>query len=1027
MVSQDNQNPNAAVYDEFVKIRNLLDPNFYANQIQGALRIKECIDVIDNFSSNAKIKHVLSLGCGTGEIEMLLAFMLPEIKSIHCVDDSEESLNKIVFYKNLNQLTIEVIGNFSDGFQIKIGDGQSIQDYNFLQKIAEWQLNETINHLDVTDTQDEKVAELKRLMQEEQQKEEKDEQQDTVADNDPASLLQEYMILKFNRFAENLKKKCQEENASIDQFFEEPTNIKEIDLEHSLLLIAGHTIPHFLNWDMMKGTIIKDKLPKYFLLDFHENFDTALDALRKNDSFGYHFLIKNQCLQTDKCRATEKCVYGLLTKRISNNTEHIHRGIGFTNYKNNNCELITNKEGPKTEDNNYFLPVCTTQLNKKSGEFIKDCVDMGYIAIQEFDYINGYGHMNATLMIRTLQDAKVANDAYRKHLGQLIKDNLFEDKSTERLKEDVASAFSFFEKILIGAIKPFDSYLTFAEYIRMVERMPSIINTDNYGKRSVQIYCNQCKDAQKPGNNAFQTRKEMLLTPFDYMQTYYPTADGLYFSLLAEPGCGFIVPPALIPEKKYNMCKIDFEFWKIEKILMLHNDNFFSPSQSLQQKCLEVFGQFTIAEGSKKEDKEDRVKIKEESLLCIPVYYGGLPLIFVLASPKNINLLTTSKDMVEELCRNLGQNIRKYITTDLSLGKLFFELAKAIDTTDYKEEELTALVEKLLENAKSKPWKNWLDTFPEIDIRHKKNVQEEHDNLKKIVADQVKNLKRDARWNISHIFNNNEFFKNDGQTDNHTGYNLDPQNGHPPKCEPIRKSIINEILTETATDNTAKKISEQIKKWTLNKLEEIKTNNSDASKSFKLLKAFFCRQKDQSYFRFSIKEIEAIIAILFPCFTFNNQIDSGGFNENARLAVMPHATIWRDDIMRFFCLLFRFSAKTTAYKNSARKISLTQTPEEVQPSQNITTFILFFEFPTITKKSDGGDEQELIFSYYKRLLPNTSKATEETINEIKNFYLKWKIEYTITSSDESDESDKYLDGKLIDDFWIECGGGDNVK
>ena len=82
---------NIKAYDNFSNIMEIVFPEAKKMQLNAAYKIKELIRSIDDTSSSSQINYIISLGCGTGEIELFLSLLYPGLNIFAC-DFSREAI-----------------------------------------------------------------------------------------------------------------------------------------------------------------------------------------------------------------------------------------------------------------------------------------------------------------------------------------------------------------------------------------------------------------------------------------------------------------------------------------------------------------------------------------------------------------------------------------------------------------------------------------------------------------------------------------------------------------------------------------------------------------------------------------------------------------------------------------------------------------------------------------------------------------------------------------------------------------------
>ena len=912
---------NGGEYDNYLEIRDRLNPSFKENQAEGAKQIKRVINQINNFSSCAEVKTIISLGCGTGEIELALAEIENSPKVI-AFDSSENSVDILKKSKVSHPNVLTVSGEFNADLLSQI---KRKHDYNS---------------------------------------------------------------------------------------------------ESTLLISLGHTIPHFLDWDEIISNINGDLLPKYLIIDFYETFDSTLDALKDRSITvsNPYFEVRGECPYKAKVCGTT-CWHGLGTFSDENS---IIRGIAFCvqsefyqhAVKNENCpykKILKDKKRPeKREKPKYIFRNATKQLNRKSNEYLKDLKNLGYIELDKFHYKVGYGHMQAYFMVKLDDTSSKIHDVYYSQIKNELINNKFLSGSNN-LDDRLIKALSFFDTILMGVIKPFDSYLTFTENLPILDGMPYFCSDEkdvNNFKICCSIKCNDTEGSQLCNSKKYCTPKDLLVMPFNKSQNQYASADGIYFAILADPGCSLIVPPVLNREKKSHMCDVDFEYWDAEKVVIRHNQLLLNNIDDI-----ESYTSGGIVECVKKGDLPNKT-IKDNTFFCVPIYYGTLPLLYFLFKPKNTDILTARRELIEEIARNLEKAIKFHISEDL-LASIFSGLLKSLHTpVDTNGEELKKKIKVLLNNAQSKPWKNGSHFFPEINIGETADAKKEDEKLDKIVKEQVEELLRGARWIISKWFQKQHFFEGDGHDSLHDSH------------IPILKNVkISEksgnlvfLYSEQGESQTIYEVSNDDKlnypivKWfkesilgvknvnTVNSLDEEDKQSWDCT--FQKLKAFFCRDEANrgDLFRYSIYEIYALCDIYLVNHNTNdtniiifNQTELGvPILDPIQKIVIRNESV-SDSILQISSQFHKTKAKRIQFSVTSNAATT-----DYKCKYNFSLVITFDRKITIQSGSKGNDK-----IFLSDCLDNIKKKYNVIIGQYGDFdtmILSWEIEAVLDDANLRPES-----------------------
>lgn len=818
MVESDSRNnfmqKNQAAYDRFLKVRDILDPHFCEHQEKAAKRITESIMKLSRSSPAVKIDHIISLGCGSGEIECGIFSEINEIREstgegvngTHCVNIwgfDCSSVSRSNFENNIRNLYYE----------------QS-QYRNIVERIRGCTPPLVKNFFSISDSLD----------------------------------LLKKKIKKYNEGCKN-------------------SSAIPVAHENTLLLLAGHTLTHFQEYEMwFESNTDKDNFfpPKYIFFDLYYTWDDVLSGLKDNNEMVVEWRGTCQFYPPQSggpVSPEEACMFGLGTKVVDGNT--VDRGIWVKSLSSGccaNCKLLSiDSPDQAIGENKEWFFVKTRQHMQKSSDIIEVFTQkknteqpyFPYIVYESFSYQTGYGPMDGWLMVAPDRESEIANQAFSDAVRSIVLPATLGDDKDEKkwFADEIVDSLNPYGKFLLGVIEPFDSLLNYSFYVPANMKHPYFFKNEC---GQITVVSKGCKNGhvrnERNGHNDAH-RHRMLISPFNPDHEQYPSADGLYYCLLADPGSGLIVPPVMLPEKESYMVEIDRELWALEENLICCNQHILSGAKSGSELDADsCCRKNTDGENGVKSDSNN-TDIEKMSFLCVPFFYGSLPLFYLLLQHiPNINLFTERRELIEEMVRRVLRTIRKRFDGDqqnLFLRELVSNFIAGMKGNVLDEKKIKERMKKLFVTARGKRWKNWLDFFPEISISKVSKIKKEDQRIDALLEEAIETMTRNPREVMSLIFEKHNFFEGK----NHDKFTSD----HGRKWKDIEKEAVSLDFVK----------NHQGFKWLQQKIPKGSDNAEITERKFNLIKAYYCRAagNTSSSYRFYILELFTLVEIYFDCST----------------------------------------------------------------------------------------------------------------------------------------------------------------
>lgn len=547
----------------------------------------------------------------------------------------------------------------------------------------------------------------------------------------------------------------------------------------SLALFIGHTITHFVRQEDL-WSILDRFRPKFIFVDFHENWDYALDSANRHKR---HFDPKLwiESVKLRKCRHAAKkdchrypispCVYHDSSKKPRLTVALATEALG------DDC-IRRGIAASWCDDDVKFL-VETCQLRQSKQEIIASiCKQCGYLPIDEIEYTSGYGRMQGTLLWKVEEEEEMVREALYRTMNEhmlpvLLRSAPGAANSRRQLSNlETQSLFHNFEAAIIAGVFGTDDYVCTAAYYdlqRIIERQ-SDTGKEKVPENGAPTPISHLIRNQSVNPSSFTYLKAnswLLVQPFSKVQQLLPTADGIYYSLLHSPSGVSLVPPSV--EKRERMVPVDLFFARHESRLAKTNIKALTGRRS-RIGTNELNGEW----------------------LGVPIYYGSFPLFQLYLRPNPAtDLYKMGKSYWEALAKEMQRIFRRrfeeHVDTHFILPfmkKLFHLMnrdeeplkgcddcirqfsavfAQKLDRRDRMlDDHVCGLVETLITKSLEKPWKSWLSAFPEQDIKLLPEIENRNEHLKSRVIDMKKFFYASCeRLKVSYWFEDIEFFSQD--------------------------------------------------------------------------------------------------------------------------------------------------------------------------------------------------------------------------------------------------------------------------
>jgi len=468
------------------------------------------------------------------------------------------------------------------------------------------------------------------------------------------------------RAARKLREATALSNAEVDFKTEKRDFFREIRPENrdaTLLLCVGHTLPHFLDMDGFLDHLA-DASPKCLLIDFHRDWDDTVKAVTE-------------------------------TKQPSQIPLQMMKGkdvIYFTTtYRDPSAPGVIGpvlERGFETHAGGRWK-FRTLQVGQKKDYFIERLKNIDYLPVYKFSYESGYGLKDAILFVRYDQRSQTANRHFFSSVSNLLPQIFDDDEIRATLNRHVLCPIA-------AVILPFDPYFTFAKYARLGTGL---------------------SDPQTWGMPLLAS--DLLVGRPDAIQRKYPTAWGIYQSMLNKIGSISILPLPKALDVHQSVAEIDREFEIVERGF-------------IDRTTLDM-GKGTF-----------RTRDLWKGFVVVPVYCGRLPLLALLCAP-DLGKADLQLNMLTAIFGNLHRKIQRRLAKDRIFHAISDLFSKKMlrDPERFSDQDLR----DLLEVAERKPWKSWIQSVPSIPIGDIREIQEEH----QLVEERWRESILDAKKGVFHV------------------------------------------------------------------------------------------------------------------------------------------------------------------------------------------------------------------------------------------------------------------------------------
>lgn len=563
-----------------------------------------------------------------------------------------------------------------------------------------------------------------------------------------------------------------------------------VDWSHTLVLCIGHTLPHFEQLDAF-FTAIRELQPGFILVDFYKTWDDVVSVLQSGDEWE---------IQEPRAKGPEHEVYFLTTRPDPNVDGRVLRGI----------EVLRNKDISPTD-------FWTSQLLQSSKWFRNKLEELDYIPESSFEYHAGYGDMVANLLSRPSTIAMDINAVYH----DVVASFAAEVFSKDSLKE----AMGLFGTRAVAVIQPFDGHHTFARYISIVDSATAPSDTI-------------------PGDTMMYVAKPSNI------QERFPTAYGLYMTLLNEVSSGTVIPLHELDD--LNKVDIDDRFGEQEKLFFQQAD----PTRN----------------GRNTEYSPNKDADGAESFFVIPFYFADLPLFCLIAEfSQRLPVRTTDQGVYTSVIQNVARLVRQELRLSFECGLFipFFDRAITELVTNHKCSggQAVEMLRKLTKQAQSKKWKSWLLTIPSRRIAELAIVHEERRELATIVGRAERAALSNIHVRIADWFRAEKFFVG-GEPPDPEAHVKFVEDKHMPCLKGLlNRAGVNEPmeLVTSAYFGDPQAVRAELQ-WLATQCNTLWKPNRQRDSAYADLKSVFCRDRANKgeRFRFGSRRLCTLCSIYHP-------------------------------------------------------------------------------------------------------------------------------------------------------------------
>jgi hypothetical protein len=531
---------------------------------------------------------------------------------------------------------------------------------------------------------------------------------------------------------------------------------------------------------------VNQRQPAFLLIDFYHSWDHAVQTVR-TDSRNVH--------REPRMITKKGDCYILTTKLDARDHTRVVRGI----------ELL------RATTRNFTMVFETNQALRSHKEIVGRLEADGYIPETTFRYDGGYGRMNASLFSRVSAKRRQMNAEYARFLAPFARE-VFKD-------ETISRAMAVFDMTVIASILPFDSRHTFAQYVSILSAAPAPADLMYLGR---------------PGT----------------IQTYYPTAYGLYMAVLAPVSSSTVIPVTELDNASYTPKDKRFRTVKELPFFDASRKSPLPPGRDVDHDNISYF--------------------------VVPFYFADLPLFCAVLTFTESSLpsATTSHEVYSALLDNFASLVRQKLISSVNRA-LISPLYKSVATDAVKHGSATSValddLTAAVHDARSKRWKSWLLTIPSRSIKELSLVIEEGKVLDDMLAQARATLLSSIFDLVANWFLRGNFFSdNDGKLGPHDKF-----------CPNVHKDRLTRMLMDLNCKRPGDLLnlsrfegvmpSQKELSWLSGKLEFFLRENSDgvaaqeADEAFRDVKSVFCRTlMNTGSFRFDSRRILSLCSIYHP-------------------------------------------------------------------------------------------------------------------------------------------------------------------
>ncbi len=723
-------------YCRFVTcVRDHLSPDFMKRQQEAAFYLfKNVLSNLDIDAGAEQIRHVISLGCGTGEELLYLAALSALPAHLHNAKHPEARKKPPL----LTFLGIDSSRESRRAFQASVRDPRRMLAV------------ETLTDLAGVD---------------------KEDSEGNVTHHIADALALYSGNVAFHEWDLN-----REDYADLEQYLR---TAQKIEPAKTLLLCIGHTIAHFHSKEFK--AFLTSFAPKFVLCDFHEGWDEAIRDVRDSPK-GFHFEPRawrsresmrcpansddpnSLCswLPDSDCEDSPMTLFGLGTIP---SPEHrgmfqlVKRGIA-------RATCTHEKQNPPMR-----LLIETEQVMLESVALVEDLSkDSGYLPVSKHEYHGGYGHLVGTLLWKATPAEELIREALYKSFSQSFMPSLL--LAGYDVDPQIRFYMGQFDRVLIYGLFGTDKYLCFSASYSFADSFDPAGQVTEKDDLPPPMFCippSPVSDIVRRGTPEVVRNSYLLVQPFSLTQNLLPTADGIFFSLLHSPAGSCVVPPSRT--KRERMVGADKEFALEEEKQSARNasilrglpvnDSATEPDTSAQEDHI---GQGTDTHS------EARVRLwGTKEWLCVPVYVGSFPLFVLFLKPSRAAIRASfSRDYWETFAKELlraiaGRSIpllqsrlfRPFCEELLRLSSLSSLPRSSSDTDIFR------LAEEAIADSMAKPWKSWITAFPEFELRHLPESEPLNEGVKGALRGAIESVGKSERVKIMNWFSRVRFFSDD--------------------------------------------------------------------------------------------------------------------------------------------------------------------------------------------------------------------------------------------------------------------------